>query len=342
MTKQASAVTPSKLSKLRKSFILAGSNIPIGRPDEDELIRSAMTGDIEKIEHLLSTDHHLRRRPTLLSISGKRVPLDINTTDKMGRTALHWIASQGHENCVDIFMQHLETKSLVPNKDGRTPLHEAAMKGHTNIVEKFLTYGNFFGHKNIDKADNHGRTALHWATLRGHNTISQLLIEEGASVTLLSIDGKSALDLATNANYATIMGLLFPEWAANGGGEGLIRGSLDHEKNLVDPEDKDKRTLLSYASGSGHDNIVNLLIGKRADIEAKDEPYGRTPLSWAAENGHKETVELLVDKGADIEAKDNIGRTPLAWAAENGRKEIVELLADKGADTCIKASDKQG
>ena len=33
---------------------------------------------------------------------------------------------------------------------------------------------------------------------------------------------------------------------------------------------------------------------------------GGTPLTYAAENGHLPVVEYLVEKGADMEAKDNV------------------------------------
>ncbi|KAK5635619.1 hypothetical protein RRF57_011331 [Xylaria bambusicola] len=65
---------------------------------------------------------------------------------------------------------------------------------------------------------------------------------------------------------------------------------------------------------------------------------GQTPLSWAARNGHEEIVQLLVEKGADIESKDSIGRTPLLWAAEEGHQEIVQLLVEKGADVNSKST----
>ncbi len=48
--------------------------------------------------------------------------------------------------------------------------------------------------------------------------------------------------------------------------------------------------------------------------------------------GHKEVVELLIDKGADVNAKGKYGGTPLHSAAFFGQTEIVELLIAKGAD----------
>ena len=102
------------------------------------------------------------------------------------------------------------------------------------------------------------------------------------------------------------------------------------------------RTLLSFAAGEGHDDIIRLLLEKGAEIEVKGGKYNYTPLSWAARNGHEAVVKLLLDKGAETEVKDNkFGRTSLLWAAENGHKAVVKLLLEKGAETEVK-EDKFG
>ncbi|UKZ79033.1 hypothetical protein TrVFT333_006784 [Trichoderma virens FT-333] len=314
-----------------------------GQSDESELIQAAMRGDVANIERLLSTDHHLQRRSTLLSISGKKVALNINATDKMGRTALHWIASQGHGHCLEIVMERLETNFLVSNKDGRTPLHEAAMKGHINIVEKFLTKDTC--HQNINQEDHHKRTALHWAVLGGYETIVRILVQYGADVKKTSDDRKTALHLAVNAGHDAIRWILLRAWTAQVGDEGVIRKFLDDDEIQADAKDEEGQTLLHYASRSGHEAIVKLLVEKGADIEVKGQygwtpllsaaagdQYGDTPLLWAATGANEAVIKLLVEKGANIEVKNQIGRTPLACAAASGREAVVKLLVEKGAD----------
>ena len=56
----------------------------------------------------------------------------------------------------------------------------------------------------------------------------------------------------------------------------------------------------------GHKEVVELLIAKGADVNAKNDG-GYTPLHQAAINGHKEIAELLIEKGANVNAKDGIG-----------------------------------
>ena len=85
---------------------------------------------------------------------------------------------------------------------------------------------------------------------------------------------------------------------------------------------------------------------------------GSTPLLHAAQKGHLPVVEYLMEKGADMEAKDKYvsgvislmwshtyvtheythlwmyqyGNAPLMIAAREGRLPVVEYLVEKGAD----------
>jgi len=60
---------------------------------------------------------------------------------------------------------------------------------------------------------------------------------------------------------------------------------------------------------------------------------GGTPFHLAAEEGQQQIVELLISKKADINARDNKGKTPLDWAATWGLKEIADLLRKHGGKT---------
>jgi ankyrin repeat protein len=72
--------------------------------------------------------------------------------------------------------------------------------------------------------------------------------------------------------------------------------------------------------------VVQLLLNKGADVEAKDKD-GWTALIWAAQGGYEAMVRLLLDKRADVEAKDQYGWTALLWAAQEGHEAVVRLLA---------------
>ena len=65
-------------------------------------------------------------------------------------------------------------------------------------------------------------------------------------------------------------------------------------------------------------------------MNAKGE-NGATPLIPAAATGHKEVVELLIAKGADVNAKPEDGATPLDWAKRH--PETAALLRKHGGKT---------
>ena len=92
------------------------------------------------------------------------------------------------------------------------------------------------------------------------------------------------------------------------------------------------------AVSKGNIEAVKQHIAAGTDVNARNE-LGITPLSLATGGGYKEIVELLIAKGADVNAKFGIW-TPLHIAAFRGRKEVAELLINEGAD--VNAKNKNG
>jgi ankyrin repeat protein len=63
--------------------------------------------------------------------------------------------------------------------------------------------------------------------------------------------------------------------------------------------------------------------------------YGWSPLSYAAFNGHAEIVEYLLKRGAEIDAKTENGSTALLIAARNGHIQVIDVLLKRQADPNI-------
>lgn len=108
--------------------------------------------------------------------------------------------------------------------------------------------------------------------------------------------------------------------------------------NVVDTANLN--TKLLEAAEEGDTSLVETLIRKGADINAKDW-YGDTPLHIAAWKDHAETCILLIESGADMQAKNLSGDTPLHTAARMDRTKICKLLLDHGADINAKSDSDQ-
>ncbi|CAK1541290.1 unnamed protein product [Leptosia nina] len=96
--------------------------------------------------------------------------------------------------------------------------------------------------------------------------------------------------------------------------------------------DSNHDTALTLACAGGHEELVELLLSRGADIEHRDKK-GFTPLILAATAGHEKIVEILLNHGADIEAQSERTKdTPLSLACSGGRYDVVELILNRGAN----------
>ncbi|PKK49582.1 hypothetical protein CI102_7975, partial [Trichoderma harzianum] len=67
------------------------------------------------------------------------------------------------------------------------------------------------------------------------------------------------------------------------------------------------------------------MLGCQADDT--DTIFGRTALSWASGNGHEAIVQLLLDTNkVDVNSRDYNGWTPLKWATEKKHTKTAQLL----------------
>jgi cytohesin len=75
-------------------------------------------------------------------------------------------------------------------------------------------------------------------------------------------------------------------------------------------------------------------------LEARDEPYAWTLLHAAAQNGHLAVVDLLLKRGLDVNARESGDNTgAIHWAAAAGHLAVVERLVEAGADVVGSGDD---
>ena len=94
-------------------------------------------------------------------------------------------------------------------------------------------------------------------------------------------------------------------------------------------------TPLMRAAKRNNADVVNFLISKGADVNAKNKK-GWTALLFAASQNTSDVVKLLLDNGADINAKNKDGNNAIICALEHAPREnvssVVNVLVRYGAD----------
>ncbi|KAJ6538314.1 ankyrin repeat-containing domain protein [Mycena vulgaris] len=112
------------------------------------------------------------------------------------------------------------------------------------------------------------------------------------------------------------------------GVEALLATGVDI--NLA-PAEYPRATALTFASDSGHADIVDLLLRNQADPNIPSDIHG-CALAADSGNGHIEVVRLLLKSGANANLPDDVWGSPLAAASAEGHIEILRLLLESGAD----------
>ncbi|KAI9826793.1 MAG: hypothetical protein M1819_007264 [Sarea resinae] len=122
-------------------------------------------------------------------------------------------------------------------------------------------------------------------------------------------------------------------------GHKLVVNVLLEKGADIDARSSDELTALHLAARKGNESVVRLLVEKGADLDARDIT-GRSSLHLAADQGHYAIVQYLLDKGVDIDLADVFGNTMLHLASEQGNAAVAQMLLEEGAD--VHAKDNSG
>lgn len=284
-----------------------------------------MNGEVSKVRALLngpatdvnSSDSLGRRALHLAACSGSVELIDllvasrtdINAADVRGSTALVDVQDAGHKVAAKRLIQLGGTRGSL---DLSARLCEAAanQQGGAEQLRKFILHSC-----NIDSATAEGRVALHVAAASGHADNVRVLIEGGASVSVLDCNGLSPLDEAVRAHHDSCAELLL----AHGGQLRSIDAAMS----------------LNQAVSDGDVQHLTRLVRFRCEVNARDD-FDRTPLHLSASCGRVSAMQFLLEQGGiNASPEDMYGATPLDDAAlyevDSATKPLSALLMSVGA-----------
>jgi len=212
--------------------------------------------------------------------------------------------------------------------DGSTPLQWAVYKGDVTEVRRLLKAG-----ADVTLANNYGATPMTLAADVANTDMLKLLLEVGANADSPNPEGQTALMAVARTGNVAAAQLL-----------------LDHHATVDAREKWGGQTALMWASARRHPEMMQLLVSKGADVNARsiDRDYQRhvtaegrpknldsggfTPLLYAARENCFACVDVLLKNKADIDLPDPDGVSPLLLAILNANWDLAKQLIVAGAD----------
>ena len=159
----------------------AGAELNYANPG-DHMTAAAGNGDLEKLQTLISHG------------------VDVNSSDRDGRTSLHLVSSEGNLNVVEFLLAH-EANPNSKDRWGHTPLDGAVEKGHDLVAAALFARG---GGMNMKTA----KSLFMKSARSGDLGTLKLLIENGMDIDAVDYDLCGGLHVAAMADQPVAVDFL--------------------------------------------------------------------------------------------------------------------------------------
>ena len=264
----------------------------------------------------IETEDH---KITPLHFAAKYIPIGFNEAADVDTTSEQVTKKSSSAQAVDLLLQ---TGAMVNamDDDGLTPLAVACQRGNSFAVERLLQEKEKI---DIGIQDKQNSTALHKACEHGSKKIVDMLLKNGAIISVADSDGITPLHIACREGHSEVVK------------SSLLVHGHDEKDVLISAKDNQGNTAVHFAVESGVEEIVKVLLVDGADPIAPK--YNEvTPLHIAARNGHIGIAALLLKYKEQshvdfniIEMTDREQNTPLHFAARHNQCEMIRYLVNK-------------
>src|SRR5579862_738515 len=145
-----------------------------------------------------------------------------------------------------------------------------------------------------------GTTALHWAVRADDLAMVESLLAAGADPKARDRYGLTPVSLAcSNANAV------------------ILKRLLDAGADPNSPDPQGTTALMIAARTEGGTEAVQLLLERGAALNARDSVQS-TALMWAVRTNHPKVVDLLIHRDAEVNARTRKGEAPARRAPDSG------------------------
>ena len=182
-------------------------------------------------------------------------------------------------------------------------MEEALIRGDTGAAVALINRG-----MDVNTVDRHGNTLLTQSIRRDLPELFDYLMQRKARINMRNRNGETALSIAAYLGRAKYVQRL---------------GDAGAEVNFFG------WPPLAYAAYNGHTEIVEYLLKRGAEIDAKTE-NGSTALFFASRFGHIETVRTLLKHQADPTIVNDNDETAVDWALKSKNTDIEDILRAAG------------
>lgn len=284
--------------------------------------------------------------------------LIFNARDANNSMLFHEAVRKGYFKIVEDLLKYgANVNMLSCSVEGFTPLHNAVKHQLEEITKLLVTYG-----ANINAKDKTDKTPIAYAVQNADLKTTKLLLINGANIK----DDPSLLRTAVRKQYLEMIEILLqydadvnacdkygrtalhftalhePFLAHQTFGNGNIRGQIAelllHKGADVDARTNIDLTTLYFAVQNTYEEVIEVLLKYKSDVNQIVSRRGITPLHAAASEGHERVIEILLKSGADIYSRDINGYTALHIASQDGNLNAIAKLLEYGSD--INAIDK--
>lgn len=267
--------------------------------------------------------------------------------EEMGMALLECCGSTRMDAELPQLLMNAGAELSVVGPTGRTPLHAAAAAGNNQLVQLLVQ------HSGVDKdaQDDQKRTPLHLAARSKRARVVQTLLQLGANADLLTIDGKTARDLAVDPMIGTgdpaVLARVFDSsetrfWNHSARAVAMHRGdelesAFTQYSNAIDLAKKLKYTLSADDKARLHLNRAR--VAQRLSKHTQTMDDCEAALAIDAPDSHRKAVAVRAESAmalldferaaADLKAvvdEDDYGEQAERWAAMLKEAKALSML----------------